>query len=164
MGGREPSFFVEGRGIREQGTGIRAQGSGIRERERQNRRGGRWPPAFLCIIMCAFRNALRTAFAVRKRRRRDRAADAARKTKRCFVFEPCVARFIPPPLRARSNAARKRAESAKGKTFFPQIKAETSRACNTNLSHIIRFHVNISKAPPRFLSTARLSFSLTANS
>ena len=39
-------------------------------------------------------------------RRRDRAADAARKTKRRFVFKPCDARFVPPP-RARSEAARK---------------------------------------------------------
>ena len=25
----------------------------------------------------------------------------------------------------------------------PQRKAETSRACNTNLSHIVRYHVNV---------------------
>ncbi|MBQ7598972.1 MAG: hypothetical protein IJU56_10380 [Clostridia bacterium] len=34
-------------------------------------------------------------------------------------------------------------KSAGEKEIFPQIKAETERACNVSLSHIVRFHVNV---------------------
>ena len=79
-------------------------------------------------------------------RRRDRAADAARKTKRRFVFKPCVARFVPPP-RARSVAARKSVpESAHKKDMVSAVPSKGAVAVfsflrKMRLQPTLRFYV-----------------------
>ena len=68
------------------------------------------------------------------------------KTKRCFVFRAAICRTIPPPVCARRSPCAKCSKKRLLKNDFPQGKAETSRACNANDSHIVRFHVNISQS------------------
>ena len=77
-------------------------------------RGDRTPRGVWWVRHETLRFPQRFAHGVRRAQKAAGSRGKCRaKTKRCFVFEPCVARFIPPP-RARSVAARKRAESAQG--------------------------------------------------